>query len=175
MIHHAPPRSQSAKPWEEAGLAVMLPSWQNEDAHLGRKSWPVELPALEFPPRFSMKLGWRWGGRLWGFKTPQINGDYGWQLLAEPHLDQTWAKTSTTTHLNSFHPYSKPLSWILLYYHVTEGQGASMSAHIVKNTPAIQETQVRSLGQEYALEKGMATHLSIFTWGIPWTEESGGL
>ena len=39
----------------------------------------------------------------------------------------------------------------------------------------MRETQVRSLGQEHALEKGMAMHLSIFTWRIPWTEESGGL
>ena len=33
------------------------------------------------------------------------------------------------------------------------------------------ETQVRSVGQEDALEEGMATHSSILTWGIPWTEE----
>ena len=39
----------------------------------------------------------------------------------------------------------------------------------------MQETQVRSLGQEYPLEKGMATHSSVLAWGIPWTEEPGGL
>ena len=38
-----------------------------------------------------------------------------------------------------------------------------------------QETQVRSLGQEDALEKEMATHSSILIWKIPWTEEPGGL
>ena len=38
-----------------------------------------------------------------------------------------------------------------------------------------QETQVRSLGQEDSLEKGMATHSSILAWDIPWTEEPGGL
>ena len=43
------------------------------------------------------------------------------------------------------------------------------------NLPAIQETQVRSLGQEDALEKEMATHSSILAWRIPWTEEPGGL
>ena len=37
------------------------------------------------------------------------------------------------------------------------------------------ETRVRSLGQEDALEKGMATHSSILAWRIPWTEEPGGL
>ena len=39
----------------------------------------------------------------------------------------------------------------------------------------LQETQVRSLGQEDPLEKGMATHSSILAWIIPWTEEPGGL
>ena len=39
----------------------------------------------------------------------------------------------------------------------------------------MQETQVRSLGQEDALEKEMATHSTILAWEIPWTEEPGGL
>ena len=39
----------------------------------------------------------------------------------------------------------------------------------------MQETWVRSLGLEDALEEGMATHSSIFAWRIPWTEEPGGL
>ena len=46
---------------------------------------------------------------------------------------------------------------------------------MVKNPPAMQETQVPSLGQEDPLEKGMATHSSILAWGIPWTEEPGRL
>ena len=41
--------------------------------------------------------------------------------------------------------------------------------------PAVQETQVRSLGQDDPLEKKMATHSSILAWEIPWTEEPGGL
>ena len=45
----------------------------------------------------------------------------------------------------------------------------------VKNLPAIQETQIRSLGEEDPLEKGMATHSRIFAWRIPWTEEAGRL
>ena len=46
---------------------------------------------------------------------------------------------------------------------------------MVKNLPAMQETQVRSLGLENPLEKGMATHSSILAWRIPCTEEFGGL
>ena len=40
-------------------------------------------------------------------------------------------------------------------------------AQTVKNLPAMQETQVQSLGWEYPLEKGMATHSSILAWRIP--------
>ena len=46
---------------------------------------------------------------------------------------------------------------------------------VLKNLPAIQETQVRSLGREDPLEKEMATHSSILAWRIPWTEEPGGM
>ena len=46
---------------------------------------------------------------------------------------------------------------------------------MVKNLPAVQETQVQSLGMEDPLEKEMATHSSIFAWRIPWTEETGRL
>ena len=46
---------------------------------------------------------------------------------------------------------------------------------MVKNVPAMQETQVQSLGQEDPLEKGLATHSSILAWRIPRTEEPGGL
>ena len=46
---------------------------------------------------------------------------------------------------------------------------------VVKNLPAMQVTQVRSLGQGDPLEKEIATHSSILAWIIPWTEESGGL
>ena len=46
---------------------------------------------------------------------------------------------------------------------------------MVKNPPAVQETQVQSLDQEDPLEKGMATHSSILARRIPWIEEPGGL
>ena len=46
---------------------------------------------------------------------------------------------------------------------------------MVKNLPALWETRVRSLGWEDPLEKGMATHSSIFAWRIPWAEEPGRL
>ena len=55
---------------------------------------------------------------------------------------------------------------------------ASQVALVVKNPlpkQEMKETQVRSLGREYPLDEGMATHSSILAWEIPWTEEPGGL
>ena len=52
---------------------------------------------------------------------------------------------------------------------------SSLVAQMVKNLPAMQKTQVRSLGQEDPLEKGMAIHSSILAWRSPWTEEPGEL
>ena len=45
-------------------------------------------------------------------------------------------------------------------------------AHMVKNLPAMQETQARFLGQEDPLEKEMATHSSVLAWRITWTENA---
>ena len=52
---------------------------------------------------------------------------------------------------------------------------ASLVAQLVKNLPAVWETWIQSLGWEYPLEKGTATHSSILAWRIPWTWEPGGL
>ena len=55
---------------------------------------------------------------------------------------------------------------------------ASLAPQLVKNLPAMQETQelwVQFLGQKDPLEEGMATHSSILAWRISWTEEPGGL
>ena len=70
------------------------------------------------------------------------------------------------------------LSWVfpciilLQQYRISES--ASLVAQLVKNPslPAMQETWVRSLGQEDPLEKRMATHSSILAWRIPWTIQS---
>ena len=52
---------------------------------------------------------------------------------------------------------------------------AFLVAKMVKNLPAMQKTQVQSLGQEDPLEEEMATHSSILAWRVPWTEEPGRL
>ena len=52
---------------------------------------------------------------------------------------------------------------------------ASLVAQMIKNLPAMQETQVRSLSWEETLEEETATHFSILAWKIPRTEKPGGL
>ena len=51
----------------------------------------------------------------------------------------------------------------------------SYTPQTVKNLPTMQRIQVQSLGWEEPLDKGIATHSSILSWGIPLTEEPGGL
>ena len=62
------------------------------------------------------------------------------------------------------------INWTIIAFN-----GASLMVQTVENLPAIQETQVWSLGWEDPLEKRMATHSSILAWRIPRTEEPGGL
>ena len=50
-------------------------------------------------------------------------------------------------------------------------QGASLVAQTIKNLPAMWETWVPSLGREDPLDKEMATHSSVLSWRIPWTEK----
>ena len=73
------------------------------------------------------------------------------------------------THLGDWRTITMTYSILCFYI------WASLVAQMVKNLPAMQETQVQSLGWEDPLKKGMATHSSILAWRIPWIEESMGL
>ena len=53
--------------------------------------------------------------------------------------------------------------------------GASLTAQLVKNLPAMWETRVQFLGQEDPLEKEMVIHSSMLAWRLPWMEKPGGL
>ena len=61
------------------------------------------------------------------------------------------------------------------FIHGLHCKWASQLVQKVKNLPAMPETWVQSLVQEYPMQKGMATHTSILTWRISWTEEPGRL
>ena len=67
------------------------------------------------------------------------------------------------------------LEMVILYQMHTNTYRASLIIQLVKNLPAVQETQVLSLGWEDPLEKEMATHSSILTWRILWIEKPGWL
>ena len=76
--------------------------------------------------------------------------------------------------ISSWSPETEEEKKIIIPSHVMVG--ASLIALLVKNPPAMQETQemqVQSLGREDPLEEGMATHFSILAWRMPWTEEPG--
>ena len=73
-------------------------------------------------------------------------------------LDVTWNNNNwKTSPVNKFIEYT------------------SLVAQMVRNLPAMQDTQIQPLGQEDTLEKGMATYSSILAERIPWTDEPGGL
>ena len=63
---------------------------------------------------------------------------------------------------------------LMFKWHLSQPR-TSLVAQTVKNLPEMQETLVRPLCWEDPLEKGMATHSSVLTWKIPWTEEPGRL
>ena len=58
-----------------------------------------------------------------------------------------------------------------LFYGTVNMPVSFLDGSAVKNLPAMQETQVLSLGQEDPLEEAMATHSSISSWRLPWTED----
>ena len=80
-------------------------------------------------------------------------------------MSPAWAGRFFTTEP----PGKHGLIYLIVQYRV------SFIAQSVKNLPAMQETQVRSLGQEDPLEKEAAIHCSILAWKILWTEEPRGL
>ena len=79
-------------------------------------------------------------------------------------------------------------AWWAAIYGVSQSQtrlkrlSSSSSSKVTKGfpdgsngkEPAMQETQVQSLGQDVPMEKGMASHSNIIAWRIPWTEDAGG-
>ena len=62
-----------------------------------------------------------------------------------------------------------------MHFPTSTSLGASFVAQLVKKLTAKKEIWIRFQGQEDPLEKEMATHTSVLAWGIPWTEEPGGL
>ena len=73
--------------------------------------------------------------------------------------------------IRSYDFYSVLYSWVYIYIYIY----TYMVAQMVKNLPAMWETQVWSLSQDEPLEKEMAAHSSILAWELPWAKEPGRL
>ena len=67
------------------------------------------------------------------------------------------------------------MNWSLLCIDLWASQVVLVLNNSPANTGDLRDVGLTSLGQEDALEEGMATHSSIFAWRIPWTEEPGRL
>ena len=89
-----------------------------------------------------------------------------------------WSQESGNKVLNGWSPITSLVTPIVLVYllaSVSLSCRASLVAQLVKNLPAMQETQVQFLDWEDPLGKEMATHSIVLAWRIPWTEEPGRL
>ena len=100
-------------------------------------------------------------------------------LLISINPDQLTLSSLVSSEQSSRYGPSLHFSWfsspkLPFFMHVTS-YWAFLEVQMVRNLPAMQETWVQSLGQEYPVKKGMATHSSILAWRIPWTEQPGGL
>ena len=84
-----------------------------------------------------------------------------------------WLLWTNISSISCFHPLGYISIIKTAESHVNSG--VSLVAQMVKNPPAVEETQVHSSGQEDPLEKRMAAHSSILSWWIPWTKEPDGL
>ena len=94
------------------------------------------------------------------------------------HSSYRWSKISRQdSNPNGFQKHLKQSTVWFSRSHLGEmcsssvTSAASLVAQMVKRLPAMRETWVWSLGQEYPMEKDMATHSSTLAWKIPWTEE----
>ena len=94
--------------------------------------------------------------KMFNIANCQRNANQNYSAVS-PHINQSGH------HKKSTNNKSLGLTW------------AYLVAQMVKNLPAMQETQVQSLGQEDPLEEEMATYSGILAWRIPQTEEPGGL
>ena len=126
-------------------------------AELPRGIW--DLPGSGIKPTSPALAG--------GFSTTELPGkSHPEAPLATQH--RAWHSINICTYFIVYKNYIYIYVCIYIIW-------ASLIAQLVKTLPAVQETWVRSPGCEDPLEEGMATHSSILTWRIPWTEEPGGL
>ena len=144
--------------WESASLVAQteknLPAMQ--------ENWVLSLcwedPLENGTATHSSLLAWR---------IPWTEDCGRLQSMGSQRVRHGWATFTPALQSDSLPSEPPRKSYIISYVYLV--------AQVAKNLPAMQETQVRSLGQEDPLEKGMATHSTLLAWRIPWTEEPGRL
>ena len=119
----------------------------------------------------SFSNAWKWKVKVMSFSHVR--------LLATPGLQPTkllhpWDFPGKSTGVGC-HCFLWKYYATKLYLRNLEKEGAALVAQTVKSLPTMQETLVRSLGQEDHLEKEMATHSSLLAWKIPRVDKPGGL
>ena len=106
----------------------------------------------------------------------------GFQLPSFNHINLTSVLVITSLTADLQPPFSKDSNYYIGSVHLPSTYWVQVSqrkrfpgSSDGKESPAVQETWVQSVGWEDSLEMGMATHSSVFAWRIPWTEGPGGL
>ena len=97
-----------------------------------------------------------------------------WRIALCCYENSTELIPTSYSYLSNGEDYLQHLVLSIQLFLISDGKGF-LVAQLVKNLPAVQKTQVQSLGREDHLEREMANHSSILAWKIPWTEEPGGL
>ena len=109
----------------------------------------------------------------WSACHSKINNDQ--KKMSTVCTQKRYRKKSKRKWKNEWRRPVRKLWWRNKFKETTTSLRASLVAQLVKNLLTMSETWVWSLGWEDALEEGMATHSSILTWRIPWSEEPGRL
>ena len=97
-----------------------------------------------------------------------------WRIALCCYENSTELIPTSYSYLSNGEDYLQHLVLCIQLSLISDGKGF-LVAQLVKNLPAVQETQVRSLGWEDHLEKEMANHSNILAWKIQWAEEPDGL
>ena len=136
----------------------------------GHRSKGLAHPSTQWPPRIKGTSDRQAGNRLLILK------EYlGRKFWGKPRLSVSQTNTTLSFYMClQIKNFEQQWNFELILTHYVS-LWASLVAQNVKNLPAMRETWIWCLGWEDPLEKGTATHSNILAWGIPWTEEPGGL
>ena len=116
-------------------------------------------------------------GRLPSMGSHRVGHDWSDLAAAACYVKAVKRANPKTSYLKEKQFFPLSLSLFFFFWYLCKMMGFP-SGSVVKNPPITQEpqeAQVQPLGGEDPLEAGMATHSSILSWRIPWTEEPGGL